>query len=781
MRNASDILKSALRTGVAVTLLGSAGAAWAQLAPDRDLVEDGEPAAQSAAQPADEAERDAPPADPGDDPFAKPIISDEEFDDTIPPIDEDIDAPMGSIAEWDAEQQRLEAQARQEDAEDGVAGLAAAQDGDANELLADPPVNDPEIDDPLEPLAGFDVEAFDESDYTEDAEDEGGASLTYRYRIDGLEELNDDSEIAPVDRGDIVGRFEDLSALEDGDGRAENGAMISARLREDQQLLLDILSGQGYFDATVNGTVELPEPESGDPVTVVLTAVPGPRYDFATILFDAPPVEPADLIDEAFVPEAGQPIVAERVLAAEANVAVQLPQNGYPFAELSGRDILLDPATETGDYTLPVATGPRSSFGEIVTEGTTAFDAEHVAVLARFKRGDLYDSRKVDDLREALIATSLFSLISIKPERTGETAPDGTEYARLRVNQEAGPPRTIAGEAGYGTGQGFRVEGSWTHRNLFPPEGALIASAVAGTQEQGAGLTFRRSNAGRRDRTVELGISALHSDFDAYEAFTGRLSGRISYDSTPIWQKPLTYSYGFELLGTNEQDLNLTTMRLDRETYFIGALPAQLTFDRSNDLLNPTSGFRLTAKLSPEASLGSGFQAYGRGVVEGTAYYPAGDSLVLAGRVRLGSIMGAERDDIAPSRRFYAGGGGSVRGFGFQELGPRALRINPNFDATDPEEEDPPFLSRVIGGRSLVEASAEVRYRFGNYGVVAFVDAGQAYISSTPGFDDIRFGVGVGGRFYTNFGPFRLDVAMPLDRRTGESSFAVYVGIGQAF
>jgi len=139
LRNASDILKSALRTGVAVTLLGSAGAAWAQLAPDRDLVEDGEPAAQSAAQPADEAERDAPPADPGDDPFAKPIISDEEFDDTIPPIDEDIDAPMGSIAEWDAEQQRLEAQARQEDAEDGVAGLAAAQDGDANELLADPP------------------------------------------------------------------------------------------------------------------------------------------------------------------------------------------------------------------------------------------------------------------------------------------------------------------------------------------------------------------------------------------------------------------------------------------------------------------------------------------------------------------------------------------------------------------------------------------------------------------------------------------------------------------
>ncbi len=56
--------------------------------------------------------------------------------------------------------------------------------------------------------------------------------------------------------------------------------------------------------------------------------------------------------------------------------------------------------------------------------------------------------------------------------------------------------------AGYGTGQGFRVEGSWTHRNLFLPEGALILAGVAGTQEQGASATFRRSNAGQRDRAV---------------------------------------------------------------------------------------------------------------------------------------------------------------------------------------------------------------------------------------------------------------------------------------
>ena len=79
------------------------------------------------------------------------------------------------------------------------------------------------------------------------------------------------------------------------------------------------------------------------------------------------------------------------------------------------------------------------------------------------------------------------------------------------------------------------------------------------------------------------------------------------------------------------------------------------------------------------------------------------------------------------------------------------------------------------------EASIEGRYRFGNYGIVAFVDAGQVYDSVLPKGSNLRYGVGIGGRFYTNFGPFRLDVATPINRQPGESIVSVYVSIGQAF
>jgi translocation and assembly module TamA len=286
---------------------------------------------------------------------------------------------------------------------------------------------------------------------------------------------------------------------------------------------------------------------------------------------------------------------------------------------------------------------------------------------------------------------------------------------------------------------------------------------VLGTQEQAASVAFARANAGRRDRNFELSLSGLHSTYDAFDAYTGRVAAVISRVSTPIWQKKLTWSAGVELLASYEGEYDFTRALRDRRIYYVAALPGQVGFDRSNDLLDPTKGFRLNLRFSPETSLGSGTQFYARAILDGSYYYSATDSLVLAARARVGTISGIKRNNLVPSRRFYGGGGGSVRGFGYQRLGPK----DPNGDP--------------IGGRSTNEAAVEARYRFGNFGVAAFVDAGQVYESSIPKFDNWRFAAGIGGRFYTNFGPVRLDVATPFNRQPGESKISVYVSIGQAF
>ena len=255
----------------------------------------------------------------------------------------------------------------------------------------------------------------------------------------------------------------------------------------------------------------------------------------------------------------------------------------------------------------------------------------------------------------------------------------------------------------------------------------------------------------------------MHSNYEAFDAYTGRIASAISYVSTPIWQKQLTYSLGVELLATYESQFDFTRSARDRQLFYVAALPLQAGFDTSDDLLDPKTGFRINLRLSPETALGAGSRFYARGLLEGSYYQPLGDALVLAARARVGSIAGTTRAALPPSRRYYGGGGGSVRGFGYQQLGPRDPEGNP------------------IGGRSVNEAAVEARYRFGNFGIVGFVDVGQIYESSLPKFNDWRFGVGLGGRFYTNFGPMRIDIATPINRQPGEARVAVYVSLGQAF
>ena len=648
-----------------------------------------------------------------------PIVPDEQFDKALPPLSNDINAPLEPILPISP-----------------TAPVAAAPADTAPTDLAQP----------LQPLATFDSAPL--VDVT--VKDADAPEIRYDTVLRGLDEIG------------LKGQFNGLSALKDGKGKAPNATVVSARGREDEALAVRLMKSLGYYDGTAVSSLEAIPGQTGR-VRAIVSATPGKQYKLGSVTVRAQPTTPPGLVESQLPLKVGDPIEAARVQGAEANVALILPQRGYPFVKVGQRDVLLDDVAGTGDYTLPVDTGPRAAFGTFTTEGRLAFGAEHVGVLTRFKPGELYDNRKVDDLRAALVATGLFSTVSVEPVRTNNINPDGTEQVNLLIEQERGPPRSLAVSGGYSTGQGIRVEGSFTHRNLFPPEGALILTAVAGTQEQGASATFRRSNAGRRDKTVTLTAGANHSNYDAFDAFTTTVSGRISYDSTPIWQKRFTYAYGFELTGTNESVYDFAAGARKRGTYFIAALPGQVEFDRSDSLLNPTKGYRLKLSLSPETSVRGAVRPYARALIEASGYFPVGGSIVLAGRVRAGSIAGTDRDDLAPSRRYYGGGGGSVRGYGYQRLGPLDPQGNP------------------VGGRSINEFALEARYRFGNYGIVPFIDGGNAYESSLPKGSDLRFGAGIGGRFYTNFGPLRVDVATPLNPRKGDGKVALYISIGQAF
>ncbi len=707
-----------------------------------------QPAAAQLAQPGSAPAKgpDAPRADdrqsstPASPATDAPIVPDAEFNSALPPLSGDINAALEPMIA-DTPQTAPATQPATSSAP------AVTASGDVL-----PPIgpNDPQLVEPLPALASYDTAPLATG---ADIRDKNAPEIRYDAEIKGLADAGDGLEA----------RYKALSALKGG-GKAANATQVSARAKEDEALVVRLLKSLGYYDATAISTIETAAGTPGR-LKAIVSAQPGRLYTLSSIVVQAAQTTPPDLVRQQLPLKVGDAIQADRIQGAEANVSLTLPQMGYPFVKVGERDILLDDEspTATGAYTLPVDVGPRASFGQLRTEGDTVFNIEHLNVFPRFEPGELYDNRLTDDLRNALVATSLFQSVSVVPQRTGQINADGTEQVDLLVRQTKGPARTLGGNVGFSTGQGFRAEGTWQHRNLFPYEGALIASVIAGTQEQGVAGTFRRANAGRRDRTFSLTAGANHSNYDAYEAFTTSVGVRWSYDSTPIWQKPLTYYYGGELVGTNESVYDFARGENVRRTYGIVALPGQVLFDRSDSLLNPSKGYRLRVNLSPETSVQGAVRPYVRAMVEGTFYYPVSSSIVIAGRAKAGTIQGVARDDLAPSRRYYGGGGGSVRGYGYQRLGP----FDPNGDP--------------VGGRSLNEFALEARYRFGDFGIVPFVDAGNSYESTTPNLSSLRYGAGIGGRFYTSFGPMRVDIATPLNPREGDGKVALYISIGQAF
>ena len=580
----------------------------------------------------------------------------------------------------------------------------------------------------------------------------GEGNLRYTVSLEGLSALGNGDE--------LVRQFRTQSSLEAERKDPANAAQIGRRASADADLLTQLLRSQGYYDANVEPRTE----KAGDGLRVVLSVEPGPQYRFASVelpgLDEAGP--DAAKLRAAFAVQAGDPVIAGDVIAAGLALTQALGEEGFASARIGEQQVEVNHQTHLATLSLPVDPGPVARFGTIRVSGRPPFSAHHVAVIARFRRGDPFQRSKLDDLRRALIATTLIAAADIRLVPV-----QGGRVVDVDVRLEPAPSHTIAGELGYGTGQGARVQASWTDRNFLNPEGALTLSAIAGTTEQLLGAEFRRSNFGLRDQTLDLQVSVSHQKFAAYRAKTVLLGASIERQSNFIWQKPWTWSYGGQWLATRERGVFDISGVKDTRGFLIAALPLSLGYDGSDSLLDPTRGFRLSGHLSPEISFHGGKFTYARTQIDASAYHPISDSVVLAGRVRFGTILGADAFEIAPSRRFYSGGGGSVRGYGYQQLGPKDVDGDP------------------IGGRGLAEFGLESRIRLksfgGNFGVVPFIDGGTLTTRAMPDFSNWRLAAGVGVRYYSSFGPIRVDLGVPLNRQKGDGPFAVTVSLGQAF
>ena len=567
---------------------------------------------------------------------------------------------------------------------------------------------------------------------------------------------------------DLEKKLENVSGLKADEDHPVSGSLgLLAKARSEREQLVAALYGEARYDGVV--TVEIqgkdidalpPDAEftGPQPIPVTVTIEPGQRFTLGNIQLKG---DAAGLMSADYGLITGGDASSGAILKAEALIVRALKDEGRPLAKVTDREVVADHKSLTADVTLTVAAGPIAGYGDTSVDGTEAVDRDFTRYMTGLKPGEQYSPDEIDEARDRLLGLEVFNSVTVK--EADKLDPQGNIPINVEVSERKFRYFGLGATASNTDGLGF--EGYWGHRNLFGhAEKLKFDGSISGIGAQdisklnyNAGVMFEKPGVVGPASKFYANLKTVFEHPDAYDRFSVRGETGLSYELS----KYQTVSAGVALEYSKIED-NLDP---DPQKYMIASLPLQYVWDNRDDKLNPTKGFRFLGYAEPSYDLLGG-AVFLKLKGEGSVYQTLDDAgrFVAAGRLAMGSILGASLQEVPADRRFYAGGGGSVRGYAYQGIGPK-------------DSDDDP-----IGGLSWFETSAELRYQVtDSIGIVPFVDAGTVSVKQFPDFSDVKVGAGIGLRYITPFGPLRIDAAVPLNPDRGDPSFGIYAGIGQAF
>jgi translocation and assembly module TamA len=573
--------------------------------------------------------------------------------------------------------------------------------------------------------------------------------------------------------GPLDSAIRNASALLAGEGKPASGVQgLLALARGDYQSINAALYGQGYYGGTIHIVIDGREAttipiDAGliKPVAVNIAVTPGPLFHFGQLAVADPPPPTNDPSDQVPSPQSlgfvsGAPALSGVVLSAEKNAIAGWRQLGYPNAKSVRRDVVADHRTRTVDVAIALDPGSHAAFGAVRVAGAETIDPGFVAYMTGLEPGEEYDPDAVAKANKRLQRLEMFRSERIADQ--GELGPGGTLPIEVTVDELSGHRFGVG--ADYSTIDGAGLNGYWLARNVFGRAEQLRFDAAisniafpidTGAFDYAIGGTFTKPGVLNPDTDLVASATAARDNLPGYEESS--LTGQLGLD--------YAYSNQLTLKGGVEGEIGNVDDAFGNRNFALAGLYSEATLDTRDSITDPTSGYYLDATAEPYYEF-SFSNPQLRTTAEARGYYGFGDDkrFVLAARLKAGAVIGPSLDEIPPDRLFFAGGGGSVRGFAYKSIG-----------VSGPG-------GQLVGGRYLVEGSIEGRWRINDsFGAVAFIDGGGVSADNLPGTDDIRFGTGVGVRYYTGFGPLRADLAFPLDRRSGDPAYGLYLGLGQAF
>ncbi|WP_022708088.1 autotransporter assembly complex protein TamA [Paracoccus zeaxanthinifaciens] len=542
------------------------------------------------------------------------------------------------------------------------------------------------------------------------------------------------------------------------------GQDVLAAARGDYARILGVLYDNGFYDAEVSITLDgqeaaevalLDAPDAVSRAHVVVT--PGPEFTFARA--DLAPVAPESEIPPEFAvgETAGTGVMRRAALAG-----VEGWRNyGHAKADVASQSITANHDARQVDTRIGLDPGPVVSFGRLNVSGNRRLSERRLRKIAGFPEGERFDPEELSDVRKRLRRSGVFSAITLE-ESEALNADDSMDVDLTVIEQKT---RRLGAGFEVSNTDGILVSGYWMHRNLFGGGERLRIDAEV--KDIG-------SDSSGRDDSYSIRI-------DRPATLTPDTTGFIEFEADQIREEDYdedvaTLGFGFNHIFSDELTADIALQYqfsraydddLERD-FKVLALPAGVTWDKRDDQNNAKNGFWLQGDATPFYGFedtDSGLRALG----EGRAYYSFGDDrFTLAGRARLGSILGAKIENTPRNYLFFSGGGGTVRGHPYESLGVEVIEGSDGAIKT--------------GGMSTATATAEFRFQVREkIGLVAFADYGRVWSEGAfDGASGEHVGAGVGVRYDTPVGPLRFDVAGPVSGDTA-NGVQLYLGLGQAF
>ncbi|WP_175868377.1 autotransporter assembly complex protein TamA [Bartonella gabonensis] len=584
---------------------------------------------------------------------------------------------------------------------------------------------------------------------------------------------------APLEGIKIVKSVSSLFA--DREKASASSSGLLAKARSDYRAILSALYADGRYGGVISIQINGLEAADLSPVTqlpaqsnIVITINAGPQYVFSIANIDKVALsEKRKAHKMPTIEELGYKVGAiaksETILKAEKWAVEGWRQQGYAKAKVIKSEIVADHAALRIEGRIVVDPGQKAHYGPLSIRNISKkprVDSAYIAWMTGLKPGQKYDSDALSKANERLARLGVFRAINIREADT--INPDGSLPLMLVVQERK--PRRFGIGGGYSTLDGAGFEAYWMHNNLFGHAEVLkIETKINGVgSDKKQSYNFKNFDYLFGSTFIKPGVFTPDTDLrselkiqqDVLENYTTKaIKGKVGIQH--IFNSNLSGQAAIEVSNGYSRDIyfgnrNFTTI----------GFPTGLIYDNRNNKFNATKGLYGEVLIEPFYEMRfSNFIA--KVTAEGRSYWALdeGSRFVFAARAKLGTILGNDTAQVPADTLFFAGGGGSVRGYSYRNIG-----IKTKNDA-------------VVGGRSLIEGSAELRISLNDkIGFVSFLDGG--IVGEKAKFDfsqKIKWGAGIGGRYMTGLGPLRVDLAFPLKREQGDPRVGFYVGIGQAF